>query len=53
LNSIENDVNLIVFIPKKTGQITVDTMHDNIKNGLKGLVEEKSYKPGEVAFWIP
>ena len=28
-------------------------MHDNIKNGLKGLVEEKSYKPGEVAFWIP
>jgi hypothetical protein len=28
-------------------------MHDNIKNGLKALVEDKRYEPGEVNVWIP
>ena len=53
LTSVENDVNLIIFLPKQAGQINEDTMHDNIKNGLKALVEEKRYEAGEVKVWLP
>ena len=40
-------------MPTKPGQITLDTMHDNIKNGLKSWTETKNYAAGEVAVWIP
>lgn len=51
---MEGDMNLIVLIPQKKGQITLDTMHENVKNGLKALQEHKRYEPNEqVGFWIP
>lgn len=28
-------------------------MHDNIKNGLKALVENKRYEAGQVKVWLP
>lgn len=37
----------------KAGHINLDTMHEDIKNGLKTWTEEKSFSPGEVAVWIP
>ena len=39
LSTVDNDANMIVFVPNKPGQITLDTMHDNVKNGLKSWVE--------------
>jgi hypothetical protein len=53
MSTVDSEANLIVFVPQKSGQITQDTMHDNIKNGLKSWTEQKNYAPGEAAIWIP
>jgi hypothetical protein len=53
LSTVDSEANLIVFVPQKPGQITLDTMHENIKNGLKCFTEQKSFAPGEAAIWIP
>ena len=53
LTTLENDANLIICVPKTPGQITLDTLHDNIKNGIKSFKEEKSYAPNEVSVWLP
>lgn len=53
LSTVGSEANLVVFIPQKPGQITLETMHENIKNGLKGWSEQKNYAPGEAAVWIP
>lgn len=37
LNSIENDVNFVILIPHKQGQIKDQTMHDNVKASLKNF----------------
>jgi hypothetical protein len=47
LTSLEGEMNLIVLIPQKKGQITLDTMHENVKNGLKALQEHKRYESNE------
>jgi hypothetical protein len=53
LTTLESDANLIICIPKTEGQITLDTLHDNIKNGIKSFKEEKCYMPDEVSVWLP
>ena len=53
LTSVEQDASLIICIPNKPGQITADTLHDNIQNGLKTMKQEKEWGPEEVAIWLP
>ena len=53
INSIENDVNFVILIPKTRGQITLNTMHENVANGLKTFKESNCYQPGEKSVWMP
>ena len=37
--SAENETNLVVMVPNKTGLISNANMHESVKNGLKGFEE--------------
>jgi len=53
IDSVEKDVDLMIFVPHKKGEITLETMHASIKNSLKTFEMEKSFEPGEVGVWLP
>ena len=53
IDSKEEDLNFIICMPNKKGQITADTMHENIKNSMKTFQMDKKYEPGEIGVWLP
>mmetsp|Transcript_13132 Transcript_13132/g.20404 ORF Transcript_13132/g.20404 Transcript_13132/m.20404 type:complete len:115 (+) Transcript_13132:2596-2940(+) len=53
INSSENDLNLIFFTPATKGQITLDTMHENVKNSLRSFEEDHRYDAGDINVWLP
>jgi hypothetical protein len=53
IDSVEKDLDLMIFIPNEKGQINLDTMHENVKNSLKTFQIEKSFEPGDVGVWLP
>ena len=45
LTTPEEEVNIIILVPNTPGQITTETMHDNIQNGLRKLQEKERFEP--------
>lgn len=54
LPSSDFELSLIVFLPlAKQGPIALETMHDNVRNALAHLEQEKLHKAGEKKLWLP
>ena len=51
VNSIENDMELIIMVPK--GKIKDEDVHQVVKEGLRGMNEQKRYEEGEVGLVLP
>ena len=54
LPSRDFELSLVVFLPLAgQGTIALETMHDNVRNALARLEQEKMYKAGEKNLWMP
>ena len=53
LPSNDFEMSLIVFLPLAKQSIILETMHDNVRNALARLEQEKLYKAGEKNLWLP
>lgn len=46
-------MNFTILVPNNSEKISENEMHEAVRTGLKGMVEEKNHEGGQVSIWVP